>query len=106
TLDLQRLAHGIVAEPARLAIRDVGQAEQHQDGGGLAGAVRTEQPENLAARHRERDAVNGGSPVVALGELDRLDDVVAHRRPNHTTQPSMPRRPPPIRATPPHTPTP
>ena len=96
-LDRERLAHRIVAEHARLPARDVAQAEQHQDGGGLAGAVRTEQSENLAARHRKRDALDDGGPVVALGEVLRLDDVVAHRRPNHTTAPIMTSSAPPMR---------
>ena len=48
-LDRERLAHRIMAEHARLAVRDVAQAEQHQDGGGLAGAVGAEQAEDLAA---------------------------------------------------------
>ncbi len=52
TLDLQRLAHRIVAQHPHLSVRDLGQAEHHQDGGGLAGAVRAEQPEDLALRHR------------------------------------------------------
>src|SRR5205807_122076 len=41
-LDLQRLAGRVVTEHPRLPVRDFTQAEQHQDGGGLAGAVRTE----------------------------------------------------------------
>ena len=99
-LDRERLAHGIMAEHAGLPVRNVAQAEQHQDGGGLAGAVRTEQPENLPARHRERNAVDDGDSVVALGEVLRLDDVVAHRRPNHTTAPIMTSSAPPMSAMP------
>ncbi len=94
--DRERLAHGIVAEHAGLPIRDVAQAQQHQDRGGLAGAVRAEQAENLPARDRERNALDDGGPVVALGELLRLDDVVAHRRPNHTTAPNMTSSAPPM----------
>ena len=99
-LHLQRLAHRIMAEHAGLPVRDVAQAEQHQDGGGLAGAVRTEQPENLTARHLERDAFDDGRPVVAFGEILRFDDVVAHRRPNQTTEPIMTSNAPPMRAIP------
>ena len=61
-LHLQRLAHRVVAEHAGLSAGDVAQAEQHQDRRGLAGAVRTEQAENLAARHGERDAFDDGVP--------------------------------------------
>ena len=68
-LDRERLAHRIVADHARLSLRDVAQSEQHQDGGGLAGAVGTEQPEDLAARDRERDALDDRGPVVALDEI-------------------------------------
>ena len=99
-LDRERLAHRVVAEHARLPVRDVAQAEQHQDGRGLAGAVRAEQPENLAARDRERDALDDGDPVVALGEVLRLDDVVAHRRPNLATAPTMTSSAPPMMPTP------
>jgi len=97
-LHRQRLARGIVAEHPRLPARDVAQAEQHEDGGGLAGAVRTEQSENLATRHGKRNAVDDGHAVVALGEVFRLDDV--HRRPNHTTAPIMTSSAPPMSATP------
>ena len=51
--DRERLAHRITVEHADGAGRYVGQAEHHQDGGGLAGAVRTEQPEDLALRDVE-----------------------------------------------------
>src|SRR6185295_7320797 len=88
-LDLERLARRIVAEHARGALADVAQPQQHQDRGGLAGAVRAEQPENLAARDRERYAFDDRRSVVALGEIADLDDVVAHRRPNQTTTPIM-----------------
>ena len=40
----RRLALGIVPEHPRLAFGEIGQPEQHQDGGGLAGAVGAEQP--------------------------------------------------------------
>src|SRR5262245_45434389 len=96
----QRLARGIVIANARLPVGDVAQAEQHQNGGGLAGAVRTEQPEDLPARHRQRNAVDGVRSVVALGEVCYLDDVGVHRRPNHTTAPIMTSNAPPMSAMP------
>ncbi len=99
-LHRERLAHRVIAEDADLPVRDLGQAEHHQDRRGLAGAVRTEQPENLALRHRERNAVDDGRSVVALGEVLRLDDVAAHRRPNHTTEPIITSSAPPISARP------
>src|SRR5262249_37833380 len=70
-------------------LRDVAQAEQHQDGRGLAGTVRTEQAKNLATRDRERDPLDDGDAVVAFGEALGLDDVVhTHRRPNLATAPT------------------
>src|SRR5262249_29697745 len=99
-LHRQRLAHGIVVEHARLPVGNLAQSQQHQDSGGLAGAVRTEQSENLAPRHGKRNAVDDGHAVVALGEVFHLDDVAVHRRPNHTTAPIMTRSAPPMSAMP------
>src|SRR5262245_15138933 len=99
-LHRERFAHRVMATDADLPVRDLGQAQHHQDGGGLAGAVRTEQPENLALRHRERNAVDDSRSVVALGEIVRLDDVATHRRPNHTTAPIITSSAPPISAMP------
>ena len=42
------------------------QAGDERHRGGLAGAVRPEQAEELAAREVERDAVEGGERAVAL----------------------------------------
>src|SRR5262249_37949661 len=86
--DRERLALRIVPEHPRLAFGEIGQAEQHQAGGGLAGAVGAEQPENLAARALEAHVVDGRGAVVSLRELVRLDDVFAHRRPNLATAPT------------------
>src|SRR5262249_45826938 len=89
-LDRQRLARRIEPEHAHLAAGNFGQAEQHQDGRGLAGAVRPEQTEDLTAPDRERDVVDGDGLPVGLGEAARLDDdVSAHRRPNLATAPTM-----------------
>src|SRR5262249_28673968 len=65
------------------------QAEQHQDGGGLAGAVRAEQPEDLALRDGERHIVDRRKAVVALGQTTGFDDSLAHRRPNLAIAPAM-----------------
>src|SRR5262249_59783773 len=101
TLHRQRLAHRIVVEHPRLPVGNLAQAQQHQYGGGLAGAVRTEQSENLAPRHGKRNAVDHRYPVVALGEVFHLDDVAVHRRPNHTTAPIMKSSATPMSALPP-----
>ena len=52
-LDRERFALGIIAQHPSLPVRDFAQAEQHQDRGGLAGAVRPEHTENLAGFNRE-----------------------------------------------------
>ena len=60
-LDRQRLAHRIVPEHARLPAADVAQAEQHQDGGGLAGAVRARAGRRFRRRATLKvDAIDGG----------------------------------------------
>ena len=88
-LDLKRLARRIVAEHADAAAGHIGQAEHHQDGRGLARAVRPEQAEDLAASDRERNVVHGGDAAIALGQPLGLDDGVGHRRPNLATAPTM-----------------
>ena len=89
-LDRERLARRIEAEHAHLALRDVGQAEHHQDRRRLAGAVGAEQTENLAAPDVERDVIDGDRGPVGLGEAFGLDDaILAHRRPNLATAPTM-----------------
>src|SRR6185437_7162066 len=75
------------------------QAEHHQDGRGLAGAVRTQQSEHLAPDDVEVDGFDGVHPVVTLGEGSRRDHdlvcrraglwLIAHRRPNLATAPSI-----------------
>src|SRR5262249_21190540 len=99
-LHRERLAFRIVSEHSRLAGRNVGEAEQHQDGGGFAGAIRTEQPEDLARRDGERHAVDRGRATVALDEIARLDDGRVHRRPNRATAPTMTSKATPMMPTP------
>src|SRR5262249_53760590 len=52
-LDRERLALRIIAEYTGLTVRDVAQAEQHEDGRGLTRSVGTEQAKDLAACNRE-----------------------------------------------------
>ena len=87
-LDRERFAHRIMTEHPRGAGRNLGQPEQHEDRRRLAGAIRAEQAEDLPARHRERHVVDRRRPVVALGQALRVDDDVAHRRPNLATAPT------------------
>ncbi len=49
---------GIEAEHGRRATVGVAQPLEDLDGGGLARAVRAQQPEQLALSHRERDAAD------------------------------------------------
>src|SRR5262249_37802488 len=86
---LQRLTHRVVAHDADAAGGDVGQAQHHQDGGGLAGAVRPEETEDLPLADRERDAVHSRRAAVALGQPLDFDDIFVHRRPNLATAASM-----------------
>src|SRR4029077_13021561 len=95
------LARRIEAEHAHLAAGNVGQAEQHQDGRGLAGAVGAEETENLPATDGERDVVARDRLAVGLGEAAGLDDgVLVHRRPNLATAPTMTRSATPMMPTP------
>src|SRR5690606_29683951 len=79
--ELHALAHG--AQFARVhlgqvasfqqdaAIGRVGQAHQALAGGRFAAAGLADQAERLAARHRQRDAVDGAQHGRAVGPLDR-----------------------------------
>src|SRR4249919_473746 len=79
--DLQRVAHRVVAKNADATARDIGQAYDHKEGSGLAGTVRPEQTEDLAATDRERHAVHGCGAAITLGEIAYFDNDIAHRRP-------------------------
>ena len=66
------LGHGL-AVPADLAVVGVEDAEADPHRGGLAGAVRAEEPEDLAARHAERQPVErerGGEPLRDVIDLE------------------------------------
>ena len=51
------------------------EAEDHADGGRLAGAVGAERAEDSTARNGEIDAADGGDFAIALGQPAGLDDV-------------------------------
>src|SRR5580700_9154487 len=100
-LDRERFARRIKTEHAHLAAGDFRQAEQHQDGRGLARAVRAEETENLPAPDGERDVVDGDRRAVVFGEARGLDDgIFVHRRPNLATAPTMTRSATPMMPTP------
>ena len=68
-----RVGRPAAAEHLDLAgIRRV-EALQDLDGGGLAGAVRTEQPEALAGADLEIEAVDGDHVAVALDQPDAAE---------------------------------
>ena len=75
-LDLERLAHRIEAQHLDRAAADLGQAQHHQDGRRLAGAVGPEQAEDLAAADVEVDGVDGALRAVELQQAAGLDDIV------------------------------
>ncbi len=54
----------------------IAQPDQALDGGGLAGAVRAEQAEDLAGADLEADAVDGVHGAVALAQI--LNDDLCH----------------------------
>ena len=65
----------------------VAEALEDLDGGGLAGAVRPEQREDLALLHLEADVAHGHGVPVGLGEV-----LHAHRRHGHPVFPVDGRR--------------
>jgi hypothetical protein len=74
--DLVLLAVDVVPGDERRAGVRAGQRGEDLDGGGLAGAVRSEQTEHDAFRHRERETVEGPDPRAATGSgigLDQID---------------------------------
>ena len=79
-LDRERLALGIVPQHPRLAFGEVGQPEQHQDGGGFAGAVRAEEGDDLTVADGEveaADRLNGPEMLVHPVEADRAGRAAA-----------------------------
>ena len=65
----------VVSEHARASRRGLEQTEQQPDGRGLAAAVRAEEAEHDAGRHRDVEAVEGAHRAEVAREVLRLDDV-------------------------------
>ena len=57
-----------------LAVLAAREADDHVEGGGLAGAVRTQQAHHLAALDLERQILEDLSGFVAFGEIKRPQD--------------------------------
>ena len=66
-------ASRVVAEDADLAAVAVAEALEDLDGRRLAGAVRAEQGEHLAALDLEVDAVDGVAAAVGLAQAGHAD---------------------------------
>ena len=63
----------VAAVEQDLAAGGLDQADQHLHGGRFAGAVGAQVAENLAGTNGEADAVHGGNPAVALGQIADLE---------------------------------
>ena len=74
--------HRIVGEVARIemdrAAVTLHQSRDHVEAGGLAGAVGSEQADDLAAANREAHVVYDGAGIVAFREVARGENT--HRR--------------------------
>ena len=97
-LDLERLAHRIEAQHVDRAAARLGEAQQHQDGRRLAGAVRPQQAEDLAAPDVEIDGIDRAGRAIALHQPADFNDVVGHR--GRSTGGRSARRHPAARAAP------
>ena len=71
--DTMRLAGDVDAEDPRLARVDRQQRREHPQHRGLAGAVRSEDAEDLALAHLEVDAVDGAQVAELLHQSARVD---------------------------------
>ena len=73
-LDRQRIPRAVEAIDFSCTGGRIREAEQHQGRGGLAGAVRTEQTEDLAFMNLEVQVIDRGYVAVLLHQLVRPDD--------------------------------
>ena len=64
----------VLAEVADRAAVGQGDADEHLDGGRLAGAVGAEQSDDLALGEAERDPVHGSEGAIVLGEVVDVED--------------------------------
>ncbi len=78
-LDGDGIPHRVVAQHPDPAFGGLGQAQEHQDGGRLAGPVGAEQPEDLTGPHLQVQAVHRGEVPVALHQAAGFDDGLRHR---------------------------
>src|ERR1700730_10987922 len=91
----------VAAEHLDPARRGPDQAERHPDGGGLAGAVRSEEPKDLSADDFEVEVLHRGAGAVRLGQIVRRQDGPPHHLSSTADGRNMTIRPSPISGTPP-----
>src|SRR5207244_2765289 len=86
-----RQVGAVVPEDAGRAARRLQQAEEHADGGGLAGAVSANEREDAAARHTQRESVHGTLAAEVARQPARLDDglAVVWARRDHVEPPCL-----------------
>src|ERR1019366_9100056 len=73
TTAAQHAAAEWLAEDPHAAGIGGGDADHHADGAGLAGAVGSEQAENMRRRNLEREIVNGCKAAVRLSHPEQFD---------------------------------
>ena len=78
-LDLRRVGANIVAKAGSLAGVGRQKPAQHADRRRLAAAVRTQKAEDLAALDANREIVDDGVPIEALGQAAHVDGGVGRR---------------------------
>ncbi len=77
-------AHLVPAEHGDFAFRRRDEAQQHADGGGLAGAVGAEKAADAAALDAEGEVAHGVLAAVALGHVVELEGDGGHQGPAYT----------------------
>ena len=73
-LDALGLPHDVAARDGPAAAGGIEDAAEHPDEGGLAGAVRAEDAEDLPAADVERDVAHGDELAEAARQVRRVDD--------------------------------
>src|SRR5690606_21765640 len=77
----ERIAHRVETDHPHRPRCHIGQAQQHQDRRGLAGAIGAENAEHLARLDAEIELLDGGETGIPLRQPFRPDDRLRHRRP-------------------------
>ena len=75
---LQRIGKNIDAGDRHRAVAWRQETGDHPNRGGLAGAVGTQQAENLSFAYRKRDLVEGREATVVSGEMDGFEHLTGY----------------------------